>query len=309
LYGDTAHIAAAIDRGITVALGSDWSPTASKNLLGELKVAQIHVSDQQLGFTDRQLVELVTTNPAQILGWQASLGSIEPGKLADLTVVAGDTGDPYSHLIDAAEIDIRLVVIGGTGRYGTPDLLGRVSPVDEQLTIAGDMRGFHLDTKDADPVLGVIGLGEAGSVLADALEHMPERAAAIEPAGLGLVAAEGVAGAAADDRWFLELDQPAAAGVGAAESADTMPALVDAAIAGQSFASIAVPIELDPLATKGDGAFFAMLANLTNVPDAIRSGLPGRYGEAPHQPAEGSAWPMMIARSRSCRSRTLFAAN
>jgi cytosine/adenosine deaminase-related metal-dependent hydrolase len=286
LYGDTAHVAVAIDRGITVALGSDWSPTASKNLLNELKVAQMHAGDLQLGITDRQLVEMVTTNPAQILGWQASLGSIEQGKLADLTVVTGDTADPYSQLIDATESDIQLVIIGGTGRYGTPDLLARVSPVDEQFAVAGETRGFHLDTKDPDPVLGTISLGEAASVLADALEHMPERAAAIEPDGLGLVAAEGIAGAAAGDRWFLELDQPAAAGLGAAESPDTMPALVDAAIAGQSFASIAVPIALDPLATKGDDAYFAMLANLTNVPDTIRSGLPGRYGEVPRQPAE-----------------------
>jgi len=291
LYGDTAQVGPAIERGITVALGSDWSPTASKNLLNELKVAQMHASDQQLGFTDRQLVEMVTTNPAQILGWQGSLGSIEPGKLADLTVVAGNTADPYSQLIDATESDIQLVIIGGTGRYGTPDLLARVSPVDEQLAIAGDMRGFHLDTRDPDPVLGTLGLGDAASVLADALEHMPERAAAIEPEALGLVAAEGIVGAAAGDRWFLELDQPAAAGVGAAESADTMPALVDAAIAGQGFASIAVPIALDPLPTKGDDAFFAMLANLTNVPDAIRSGLPGRYGEVPRQPAEGVGLP------------------
>src|SRR5262249_53276170 len=80
LYGATARIATAISLGIKVALGSDWSPTASKNLLNELKVAQMHGDDLQLGLTDQQLVEMVTISPAQILGWDRALGSIEPAK-------------------------------------------------------------------------------------------------------------------------------------------------------------------------------------------------------------------------------------
>jgi len=288
LYGDTARTASALRLGIKVALGSDWSPTASKNLLNELKVAQIFSQDAQLGITDQQLVEMVTITPAQILGWQDSLGSIEPGKLADMTVVAGGTGDPYSHLINATESDIQLVIIGGTGRYGTPALLANVSPIDEQLVVAGDTRAFHLDTKDPDPVLGAaLSLGDATTILADALEHMPERAAAIDSAHLGLVAHEGVAGASADERWFLELDQPPIAGVSVPGLEAIAPALVDSMIGAGSFASIAVPIKLDPLATRGDDAFFAMLANLANVPEVIRAELPGRYGEAPRPPAEG----------------------
>ena len=292
LYGATADIATAMRLGIRVALGSDWSPTASKNLLNELKVAQIYSRDQKIGFPDpkagltgQQLVEMVTINPAQILGWQGLLGSIEPGKLADLTVVAGRTGDHYGHLVDATESDIRLVVIGGTGRYGTPALLGKLSPVDEQFDVAGQPRAFHLDTKDPDPVLGAIALGDAARILADALEHMPERAAAIGSADLGVAARESVAGASADDRWFLELDQPPIAGVGPALSEGVAPALLDLVTGAESFASIAVPLKLDPLATQGDGAFFAMLANLANLPKAVRAELPGRYGEEPRSPA------------------------
>src|SRR5690242_12855723 len=126
LYGATADIASAMQLGIKVALGSDWSPTASKNLLNELKVAQIFSRDRQIGLTDQQLVEMVTISPAQILGWQGLLGSIEPAKLADLTVVAGRTGDPYGHLVDATESDIRLVVIGGVGQIGRASCRERV---------------------------------------------------------------------------------------------------------------------------------------------------------------------------------------
>jgi cytosine/adenosine deaminase-related metal-dependent hydrolase len=291
LYGGTTDVASATQLGVKVALGSDWSPTASKNLLNELKVAQILSNDRQLGLTDQQLVEMVTLSPAQILGWQSLLGSIEPGKLADLTVVARRTGDPYRHLIDATESDIRLVIIGGIGRYGTPALLQKLSPVDEQIAVAGSTRAFHLDTKDPDPVLGPIALGEATTILADALEHMPERAAAIGSADLGLVANEAVAGAGADERWFLELDQPPITGVGATLFEGTAPALLDTVVGAESFASIAVPLKLDPLATQGDDAFFVMLANLANLPEVIRAELPGRYGEVPRSPTEGIGLP------------------
>ena len=109
LYGGTTDVQTAVQLGVNVALGSDWAPTASKNLLNELKVARILSDDQQLGLSDLQLVEMVTVNPARMLGWQGSLGSIEPNRLADFAVVAGKTGDPYRHLIDATETDIRLV--------------------------------------------------------------------------------------------------------------------------------------------------------------------------------------------------------
>ena len=41
LYGGTTNVAAAKAKGVTVALGSDWSPSGSRNLLAELKVARI----------------------------------------------------------------------------------------------------------------------------------------------------------------------------------------------------------------------------------------------------------------------------
>jgi cytosine/adenosine deaminase-related metal-dependent hydrolase len=292
LYGGTTDVKTAVQLGIKVALGSDWAPTASKNLLHELKVARILSDDQNLGLTDLQLVEMVTLNPAEMLGWRGSLGSIEPNRLADVAVVSGTTGDPYRHLVDATETDIRLVVIGGVARYGTPALLSKLSPVDEQFDVAGNTRAFHLDTKDPDPVLGPLGLADAATALADALEHMPERAAAIGSAfgfeELGLVANESVGGADADARWFLDLDQPPIAGLDPTIFQGMAPALLDVVIGAESFASIAVPLALDPLATEGDESFFQMLANLANLPDVIRNELPGRYGEVPRAPTIGA---------------------
>ena len=42
LYGATTDVAAARARGLRLCLGSDWAPSGTKNLLGELKVADLY---------------------------------------------------------------------------------------------------------------------------------------------------------------------------------------------------------------------------------------------------------------------------
>src|SRR5215472_17094015 len=58
LYGGTTNIAAAKSAEVPIALGSDWSPTGSKNLLHELKVAKAVDDVGALGLTDRELVAM-----------------------------------------------------------------------------------------------------------------------------------------------------------------------------------------------------------------------------------------------------------
>ena len=41
LYGATTDVRAARARGMRICLGADWSPSGSKSLLGELKVADL----------------------------------------------------------------------------------------------------------------------------------------------------------------------------------------------------------------------------------------------------------------------------
>ena len=49
----------------------------------------------EAGFTPSQVVQIMTSNGARILGVQQTLGTVEPGKLADLVVLHGDlTADP-----------------------------------------------------------------------------------------------------------------------------------------------------------------------------------------------------------------------
>jgi 5-methylthioadenosine/S-adenosylhomocysteine deaminase len=67
LYGQTADIKAAKDAGVKIGIGSDWSPSGSKNLLGELKVARLASHSDGDVFSDREILAMATTTAAQIL--------------------------------------------------------------------------------------------------------------------------------------------------------------------------------------------------------------------------------------------------
>jgi 5-methylthioadenosine/S-adenosylhomocysteine deaminase len=124
LYGQTADIAAARAAGVKLSLAPDWTPSGSKSILGELKVADL-VNIHQLGgaFSNRELVEMVTVNPAEAMGWQGKLGSIAPGYLADLVIVDDTVEDPYRNLVLAIEDNVRLVMIRGDALYGDQSLM------------------------------------------------------------------------------------------------------------------------------------------------------------------------------------------
>jgi cytosine/adenosine deaminase-related metal-dependent hydrolase len=126
LYGATANITAAKAAGVRIALGSDWAPSGTRNILWELKVADLWNQAQPTPvFTDQELAQLVTTNPGHALteAWPHPVGTIHAGALADLIVVRRRDPDPYRNLIQATEADIRLVLIGGQPRYGTRPLM------------------------------------------------------------------------------------------------------------------------------------------------------------------------------------------
>ncbi len=54
------------------------------------------------------VIRAITTNAAEMLGWQDRVGAIEPGKFADLIAVSGDP------LADIHELErVRFVMKGG----------------------------------------------------------------------------------------------------------------------------------------------------------------------------------------------------
>ena len=120
LYGQTLDLEALKDAGVTWSIGCDWSPTGSKNLLQELKVARYVAGQQQVALSDEALVRAVTVNAARVVGWHEHLGVLRRGTLADVLVIHGADGDPYAHLVDATEEQVALVLVHGVARLRRP---------------------------------------------------------------------------------------------------------------------------------------------------------------------------------------------
>src|ERR687889_448274 len=176
LYGQTADVEAARESGVRIALGSDWSPSGSKSLLGELKVARLVAAELDTGISDRELLAMATRDAAEILKWDAALGSIEAGKRADLIVLYGRSTGPYEALLEAGETSIALVVIDGVPRVGNERLMGYFGPVTERWRVGTTERALNLSQESADPVVGALMLREARYTLRDGLSRLPELA-------------------------------------------------------------------------------------------------------------------------------------
>jgi 5-methylthioadenosine/S-adenosylhomocysteine deaminase len=133
LYGETTDVAAARAAGLIISLGADWSPSGSKSVLGELKVADLYNHGTLGGaFSDRELCAMVTCNPAQALGWENRVGRLKAGLHADFVVMADHGGDPYRTLIESVESDVQLVAINGYPIYGTQPLMTAARAVNQE---------------------------------------------------------------------------------------------------------------------------------------------------------------------------------
>jgi imidazolonepropionase-like amidohydrolase len=86
----------AIAAGVRLAMGTDSGVTPHGRNLRELALMA------ELGMAPAAVLEATTRSAAQLLGVDADRGTLEPGKLADLTVVSGDPFD-FAALPDRIE--------------------------------------------------------------------------------------------------------------------------------------------------------------------------------------------------------------
>ena len=122
-----------MDAGINVCLGTDGA--ASNNdldLLGEMRTAALlakGVSQDPTAVTAAQALEMATINGAQALGLAQSLGSLEPGKWADIVAIdlsslhTQPLYDPISQIVYAAGRDqVTHVWVAGQQRVAQGEL-------------------------------------------------------------------------------------------------------------------------------------------------------------------------------------------
>jgi hypothetical protein len=272
LYGETASLGAALDHGVPVALGSDWSPSGSKNLLGELKTARLTAPLAGApGLSGADLVAMATTTPARMLGWASHLGSLEVGKKADLIVVDAVTADPYDALINATEKTVTLVVVNGVPRSGTVRLMTALGVTGgERITIRGQTRVLNLAQNGADPDVAQVSAAAAMSTLTEALADLgrptgpaPRRAFAPSDGRLRLAVAGVI-----DNHMSARPHLPFHGHLTGPNPPDHRRPLRLAAPPGP-FPSLT----LDPLTAADNPGYYATLRAETNVPEPVRTGL------------------------------------
>ena len=75
--------------GVKFAAGSDMGWFYPEKTRGQASVSRFPVL-HEAGMQPLDVIRAITTNAAEMLGWQDRVGAIEPGKFADLVAVAGD---------------------------------------------------------------------------------------------------------------------------------------------------------------------------------------------------------------------------
>jgi 5-methylthioadenosine/S-adenosylhomocysteine deaminase len=285
LYGGTARVEAARAAGVAIGLGSDWSPTGSKNLLGELKVAWLYSQHMLNGLLSAQdIVAMATRDAARIVKWERGLGTIATGMRADLLVIDGVASDAYDAVIRAKETDIRLVMINGIARYGVPALMAPLSPNGETVRVGGESRQLFLKQQTGDPDVAAVSLRTATTTLRDALRDiakLAKKAEAPKP-----IAKRRALDATRRPVWSLVLDEiqdrgedirPRLPFRGPRDFTGPASDARGVALAASPLSTILKPIDLDPLTVADDNSFLDEIVQQPNVPPSIKNGLRALY--------------------------------
>jgi hypothetical protein len=260
LYGQSIDPAILVAARSRFGLGSDWTPSGSRNILQELKVAwlsvqQVATAEQRLSLED--LARAATLQAARVAGWGQHIGSIEKGKLADFTVLDDRHADVYENLLRSTERHVRLVVVGGTARYGNKDLVrgtGVAESALEAIRVGGVEKSLHL-RQERSP-LGSLSFAAARqrliAVMGDLRRIRESPAPLFEPLGSA-------------PALTLELDMQAEPPEPGIEPFADEPPLDK--------------VELDALTVVDDPTYFDVLEGIENLPAWIKgaAGLRGFY--------------------------------
>ena len=123
LYGYTASVVMMNNLGVRIALGTDWSPSGSMNVLRELACAG-YLNDKHYGghFKPYQLWAMATGNAADAMGSGAELGKLKASYWADIAIFDGSklAASDWAHkaVVTASVKEVALVLRAGKVLHG-----------------------------------------------------------------------------------------------------------------------------------------------------------------------------------------------
>lgn len=233
LYSQTTDVPAARTHDIAVCLGTDWGPSGTKNLLGELKVARLWADEQQWDLGDFDLVQMVTASPGDALSrcWGKRVGRLVAHSLGDICVVKRSFDDPWENLVKAREEDILLVLIDGQPRYGTQELMAACGAHGTTSVRVGSERRriMLIDPKDTDRPPEEQAPWTWNAALARLEQVRADPRAALDAARASSTAEGRIPSAMGpdEDPLLLDLDMPGGIGMAAGPPPDDVEVMID----------------------------------------------------------------------------------
>lgn len=138
LYGNTAPIPVMKRLGVEIALGTDWIPSGSMNMLRELACADA-LNKEAFGgaLSDEDLWRSATLGAARALAMDDALGVLLPGRVADLAVFAKNGRSAHRAVIEAGVEDVALVLRAGTPLSGDAAIVDALEDGCDPLDVCG----------------------------------------------------------------------------------------------------------------------------------------------------------------------------
>jgi cytosine/adenosine deaminase-related metal-dependent hydrolase len=119
LYNDTVDIPFAVQAGVRLGFGTDWSYSGSYNILEEFRCAdRIDDNAWQDQLSPADLWIMATKNNAYALGLEDITGELAAGLAADIVIFERRSGDPHSDLTTASVFNVFATFVDGQLQSG-----------------------------------------------------------------------------------------------------------------------------------------------------------------------------------------------
>ncbi|MEM0954898.1 MAG: amidohydrolase [Pseudomonadota bacterium] len=145
-------------QGLDIGLGTDGPMSGNQlDMFGPMRQAALVArtrGNDSIRFTPYELVNMVTVGGARALDMEDEIGSLEPGKLADIVLVGADRPnmqplyDPYAALVmQAYPGDVKLTVVNGVivARDGVATQVDREKHAKEWARIVSEVSRFAVE--------------------------------------------------------------------------------------------------------------------------------------------------------------------
>lgn len=143
LYGATAPLAKLKAAGITLAMGTDWSPSGSLTQLDEARcLARYNRDSLHDLFTWSDLHRMMTENGAKAVGLQGQVGKLAAGEFADFVILDSAGRRSLGDILENSALKETLAVfIGGRAASFPSAWAGRLPQLDNCATDPRDLCG------------------------------------------------------------------------------------------------------------------------------------------------------------------------